>query len=94
MTASYVYHLFRGYHHRIPQGGRMDEARQQFAPAAHIETPVQRLDVHVNGVRADPEAARNLLLAVAGQQPLERLAVARREIRTRIRSGGGELAAQ
>ena len=70
-------------------GGQADEYREQLAAAAHAKASVERLDVDVDGVRAEPEAGGNFLLAVAGEKAIERLAHARGE---RDFVGGGRLA--
>jgi hypothetical protein len=54
-------------------------SRQQFAAAGDVEMAVERFDVMVHGIGAEAHFAGDLLFAVAGQQVLQRLPLARRE---------------
>src|SRR5688500_3580409 len=58
----------------------VDEFGEQFAAAIHVVLAVQGLHVDVDRVLAEREVSGDLLLAVAGQQALERLPEARREL--------------
>src|SRR5688500_12929297 len=63
-----------------------DETREQLPAAAHLVVAVQVLDVDVHGVPADAHPKGDLLLAVAGEDALQRLADARGQGAT---AGGG-----
>ena len=48
-------------------------AEHQFSPTVCIESTVQPLDVPVDGMRAEAQTNRNLLLGIAAQQIPEHL---------------------
>lgn len=68
---------------------RVDEARQQFSASANIELAIEVFDVDMNRVRADAQVDGDLFFAVAGQESIEGLALARGEQRRRLGQQGG-----
>ena len=60
---------------------RSQQHRHEFPAAAHAEPSVQVADVLVDRVPADPQFLRDLFVALAGKQPLQRSTQTRREQR-------------
>src|SRR4051812_14637285 len=59
---------------------RLDKPREQFAATVHIEPFIERLDVNMDGMPADPKPMGDLFFAIAGEQSLQRLLHPRRKI--------------
>lgn len=75
-------------HRRIKRPSRPGPAplAEQFAAAANAERPVDRLDVNVNGMAADPQFPRDLFFRVSFQKQTQNLSRSGRQTPVQIQT--------
>src|SRR5262245_37021627 len=79
---------------RRPAAEAAQEEGEQLAATGDLEVPVESDDILVDSADADPQTQRRLLLTVALQQCLQRLAQPRRQTGRPHLLGGGQGTAQ